>query len=403
MDLRSFSQRIGALGLTLILCVTAPNSVEPARAQDGPAIMNWRLSLPQQSTARNRPSTAYRARARPRLAPARYQDDSELGLNMPPLRVQTPLIADQAAPRIAIVGDSLAEALVLGVEGDVGTRTSYNLVHKTSSASGLVRDDYFHWPRTIVSMLQEHRDLAVLVIMVGLNDRQAIRIGEVSHEPLSEAWREEYKRRIDAILTSAREAKVPIIWVGMPIMRLPRLSADLAAISFLIRERVDIFGQTFVETADAFTDATGAFAASGPDVMGDIVRLRGADGIHFTPAGQRKLAFFVDRPLRRLALNRPSLSPLPVPAVAATPQPGLPIPPVAPELVLPSLTLREPVILIPARPAIGERRVLGEIQQSSQFLSAGRAEFADPTSRNLFDRGLSPDARPGRADDHGWR
>jgi hypothetical protein len=402
MNLRSALRTMLASSLFLVLYAFAPAAFGPAHAQDGPAIMNWRLALPQQQAApRQRSSTAYRARSRSNPVVERFQDDSELGLHMPPLRVQTPLLADVMAPRIAIVGDSLAEALVFGVEGDVGIRTSYNIVQKTSSASGLVREDYFHWPKTITGLLQEHRDLAGLVVMVGLNDRQAIRLGEVSHEPLSDAWREEYKKRIDAILTSAREAKVPVIWVGLPTMRLPRLSSDLAAISFMIRERVAVFGQTFVETADAFADANGAFTANGPDVMGDTVRLRGADGIHFTPAGQRKLAFFVDRPLRRLILDR--APPAPSPALAALPPTNLPTPPTPSEVVLPSLTLREPVISIPIRPAIGERRALGEIRQSGQIQGAGRPEFADPTSRNLFDRGLAPDARPGRADDHGWR
>lgn len=368
--------------------------------------MDWRASLPRAQPSRQSAPT-YRPRRRTD-AVVRYPDDSTLGLHMPALRVDVTIPPDPTAPKLAIIGDSLAEALAFGFDGDANIKAGYRWIERTRSASGLVRDDYFDWPKTLAGLLAEHTDLSAVIIMIGLNDRQGLRAGDITHEPLSDPWREEYRKRIDAILTLAREARVPLVWVGMPLMRAPKLSAELASINAMIRDRVSVFGQHFVETADAFADASGAFSATGPDVIGDNVRLRGPDGIHFTPAGQRKLAFFVDRPLRRIIGDRST------PAMASLPQP-INLPPAAgnPSITppvqipgtftAPSIVLRDTIQLGPVRAPIGERRALGEPRQAGSLLNAGAPAYGETANSNLFDRGLAPDARPGRADDHGWR
>ena len=369
----------------------------PALAEE--SVMNWRATLPQVRSRQDAP--AYRARRRSDVAP-RYPDDASLGLLMPALKLDVPIMADPNAPSIAILGDSLADALNSGFEGDPVLRSAYRLMHRTSSASGLVREDYFSWPKTISTLLAEQPGLSALVIMIGLNDRQNIRAGGQNLEPLSEPWREDYRKRVDAILTLARDAKVPVFWVGLPLMRSPKLSEDLMALNMLIRERVAIFGQTFVETVDAFADAAGAFSATGPDVIGDNVRLRGADGIHFSPAGQRKLAFFVDRALSRLPNERPAPAMATLPA--ATTLPAVPAPVRLPTGLGQGWNATPGgIILPPRRPAIGEVRSVLPVGQANSLVERPSPVYGDTTNRNLFDRGLVPAARPGRSDDHGWR
>lgn len=377
----------------------------PRQAMAEESVMNWRATLPQ---ARSRPEApTYRARRRIDAAP-RYQDDAALGLHMPALKLDVPIVADPNAPLIAILGDSLADALHFGFEGDSGLKSAYRLLHRTSSASGLVREDYFSWPKTIATLFAEHRDISALVLMVGLNDRQVIRAGEQTLEPLSEPWREDYRKRVDAILTLARDAKVPVFWVGLPLMRSPKLSDDLVALNTLIRERVAIFGQTYVDIVDAFADAAGGFSATGPDVIGDIVRLRGPDGIHFTPAGQRKLAFFVDRALSRLPNERPqpSVAALPLPSPSVAPQPSNPLPqPVRLPSTLGTNWNAAPggIVIAPMRPAVGEVRPVSPARQANTLAERPAPAYGDNVNRNLFDRGLAPAARPGRSDDYSWR
>jgi len=51
-------------------------------------------------------------------------------------------------------------------------------------------------------------------------------------------------------------------------------------------------GRRFISIWEGFVDDNGNFAFSGYDVNGSMARLRTADGISFTAAGQRKLAFY---------------------------------------------------------------------------------------------------------------
>lgn len=385
-------------GVCAAIGAAAPHS---ARAESEPGVQPWRvLTQPAPRAAPIRqPSQTYRARRRYDRA-VEYPDDWTLGLIMPPLAIPEASLAatpEEQRIRILVVGDSLADALVAGLAADPTLAGDLMVRHKTVSASGLVRDDFHDWAKVVPDLLAERQPLAALVVMLGLNDRQPIRAGGESFDPLSDAWREAYRKRVDAIIEQARAARVPLVWVGLPPMRAQKLSTELAQINAMIRDRVTSAGETFIETFDGFADEAGAFTATGPDVMGDNVRLRGPDGIHFSPSGQRKLAFFVERPLRRRLSERPGSIVPAQPAVATPSASGnpttisLPVPAAAPP---PAIKLRE---------AIGATRPIAPATTANALIGRAPEPLQDPVTRDLFDRGLAPEARPGRADDFRWR
>ncbi len=385
--------------LALLALLAAPLFHAPAQAQGEAAVMNWRLAAPVQRAA-PQPAQAYRARRRYDAPRARHPDDSSLGLVMPEITVAMPALPDASRIKIALVGDSLAEALSLGLEADPAVKAEWLIRQKTVSASGLVRDDYHDWPKALAALIAENPDLAGLVVMLGLNDRQVIRSGDAVLEPLTDPWREAYRKRVDTLIQIAQAARVPLVWVGMPVVRAPKLSADLASLNDMIRNRVTAGGETYVEIFDGFADQSGAFTTSGPDVIGDIVRLRGPDGIHFTPAGQRKLAFFVDRPLRkrigeRALESNAALASLPANLPTKSPAPGTEI----------SIPLPAPAALSIPRPRveIGEIRALSTTNTAKALVGRQATPIHDPATRDLFDRGLSPPPRSGRSDDYRWR
>jgi uncharacterized protein len=384
--------------LGLVLSLLAPSVL---LAEGDSSVMNWRATQPAAKVSPTKRPQTYRARRRydtPRLQKA---DDASLGLHLPDITVAPGATPEAERTKIAVIGDSLAEALVSGLEADPGIQADLVVRHKTVSASGLVRLDYHDWPKTISTLLTEQKDLAALIVMVGVNDRQIIREGEQNLEPLGEAWREAYRKRIDAVIQSAQTARLPLIWVGLPVMRAPKLSADIAKINEMIRERVMAAGETWVETYESFADDTGGFTVSGPDIIGDTVRLRGADGIHFTPAGERKLAFFVDKPLRRRLGDhlKPNtgMPPFSAPQTSTlTPQNPtgdftIPLP-------------RPATIELPkARPDIGEVQSLINANAATGLIGRQTQPPSDPATRSLFDRGISPAPRSGRSDDYRWK
>ena len=65
------------------------------------------------------------------------------------------------------------------------------------------------------------------------------------------------------------------------------------------REKAFINGAKFIETWNGFTDESGRYSAYGPDMTGQVKRLRADDGVLFTMRGYLKLAHYVEKELRR--------------------------------------------------------------------------------------------------------
>jgi hypothetical protein len=70
-------------------------------------------------------------------------------------------------------------------------------------------------------------------------------------------------------------------------------------INDILRERAYLNGARYIDAYASFIDEGGGYSDWGPDVTGKVKRLRGSDGVHFTEAGYRKLAHFVERELKR--------------------------------------------------------------------------------------------------------
>ncbi len=115
-------------------------------------------------------------------------------------------------------------------------------------------------------------------------------------------------------------------------------------------------GATYIDVWEAFADEAGQYSAIGPDINGQTVRLRAADGVHFTKAGARKLAHFVEPEIRRNldevqpnTAPTPNLANVPNPDNAGTPSnlpalPGSEAPPAPKPVAGPILPLTGPVL-----------------------------------------------------------
>ena len=81
-----------------------------------------------------------------------------------------------------------------------------------------------------------------------------------------------------------RERRVPLLWVGLPPMKNERVSADATAMNDIYRERIQKAGGVYVDIWEAFVDDANRYSPVGPDVDGQVTRLRANDGVHFTRA-----------------------------------------------------------------------------------------------------------------------
>lgn len=287
---------------------------------------------------------------------------------------------------VLVLGDAMADWLAYGLEDAFSEAGAFGVIRKHRTNSSLIRNEprEYDWVQGARDALAERAD--VVVMMIGLGDRHAIREraparpqqpakpndpvapaakqgdiadrpndpgaakpteGEapeqraapaaetaappertgpaVSHEFRSEKWVELYGKRIDDVIAVLKAKRVPVLWVGLPPIRGTRARAELSFLNEIYRSRAAKAGIVYVDVWEGFVDESGEFTNMGPDVMGQVRRLRSGDGVFFTKFGARKLAHFVDREINRLmSRDAPMALPIPDEQKQLVPTPGGP-------------------------------------------------------------------------------
>jgi hypothetical protein len=321
---------------------------------------------------------------------------------------------------VAVTGDTLGQILADGLDEAFEDTPQIGILHKGKESSGLVRKDYYDWSKAAGEIATGQQKLDVAVMMIGSNDRQALSEGGQTLEPLSPRWREAYAGRIDAIIQIFKEKKIPLIWVGLPVMKNERFSADMAEINGIYRARAAAAGIPFIDLWDKFADDQGKYSAFGPDVNGQTVKLRSDDGVHFTGAGARKVAHFVEGEIKRIYDARQQPAPAagaPPAAAVTTPSGDAAAPPLAPAQPAAPIVFHSPAGEPPPaapslpqdRPAIGPIQPLaGAPAPASDELARRDKAHGGPQAaasaeralaQHVFVEGGDQPPRPGRADD----
>ncbi len=240
-----------------------------------------------------------------------------------------PVAKLENARKVLVVGDFLAGNVGSELTTTFETAPGVAIVDRSDGSSGLVRDDHLDWTTALPKMLDEFQP-SLVVVMLGANDRQTMSVGDTKEKFRSEGFLKEYAARIEKLAGIVAAAKLPLLWVGLPAFQSPSMTADAVTLNAIYRSEMDKVGGEFVDVWDGFVDEDGKFIVTGSDINGQQVRLRGADGITFTKAGKQKLAFYVERLVRRQlgdavspdmvnldAGALPGLSPAPSPEDAA--------------------------------------------------------------------------------------
>lgn len=319
---------------------------------------------------------------------------------------------------VATMGDTFGILLANGLREGFADRPDVAILRKGKESSGLVREDFYDWPKAAREIAGGGEKINVAVIMIGSNDRQAIQQGGESFEPLSPRWRELYAARIDAVIAAFREKNIPVVWVGLPIMKNERFSADMAQLNDIFRARAAHGAAAYVDLWDALADEHGQYSAFGPDINGQIVKLRAADGVHFTEAGARSVAHFVETEIKKTYDAYRQQAPVSVAPPSAQPADIAARPEEAPAAAAPTqpLVFRSPVGGPSAAPTLPERPAIGPTQQLTAGGAASELARRSPSraadsgatpaqalARHVFIEGGDQRPRPNRADDYSWR
>jgi len=210
----------------------------------------------------------------------------------------------QATFHVEVIGDSLATLLVDGLTEAFASKPEIGIVNHAREASGLARNDYYDWGKFAVDNAVASDKPDIVVVMLGINDGQQLHDGAEVYDTLTDKWNERYAARVEALVAPYTAAHIPVAWVGLPPMRADRSNIQAAKFNEIYRQHAEKAGAKFIDVFDAFADQNGQYDAFGPNVDGQNVKLRASDGIHFTKAGSRKLAHFLEAEIKRVFEKR---------------------------------------------------------------------------------------------------
>jgi hypothetical protein len=201
--------------------------------------------------------------------------------------------------RILVIGDSHAEGMLLGLVEAFGTDPRLQLTRKHRAIASLLKADLDEELKALDADLARERPL-IAIVMLGIYDRIPFRPPAGRRSNIgSDDWKAEYGRRVDLVMKLLKRRNIAVYWAGLPPLRRPDANEDAKMMNEIFRERAYLNGQKFIDIYTGFADEEGDYTPTGPDLTGDMRTMRASDGIHFTPAGNRKLANFIEIELKR--------------------------------------------------------------------------------------------------------
>jgi uncharacterized protein len=356
---------------------------------------------------------------------------SEAAPELPTDVAQTlPEVADQTIAgagadgifRVLVFGDALAGGMGAGMSRMSEAQPDIEVVNRFNELSGLARPEFYDWATTLpkITMAKSY-DAAVL--MLGTNDRQAIRSGDGSFEFGSPEWRDAYAAQIDRLLDVLKSQGLRVYLVSLPPMAAPSFDADMQVISDIQRAHVQKSGGTFIDIRPFFVGSDGVYVERGPDSNGTIRKLREGDGISFMKQGNNRLGQVVLEAVLKAEAGAKPAAPVVAPEIAPVIAAAEPAVIQAPVVATLDTTLPAPEAAPQTGPLFGQQGSNGEdiafdasavvpvkprlsVAQQQKIVEpiAGLANLkivaAQGTSaERLFTTGEAGDAPPGRFDD----
>ncbi len=360
-----------------VLCITALGLVAhiaPASAQFG-FFDNFFDGGPRRPPPRYDPyeeqdrwQQRYERRRAPRVRAPRKEVSSS---TLKPVEVSK----DANAKKILVIGDDMATGLTDGLHDAFAKDSDAKIEAATVENASLIgKNEGGEIAKTLKDKITALNPSAI-VLLVGTHDIGSINGGGESFAFQSEGWRRAYQKNLDTIIAATHGHAAPVYWVGLPPSANKKTTSDIAFLNDIYREKAMSIGAKFIDVWEGFVDENSQYMVVGPDVNGNQRRLRLRDGFTMTPAGNRKLAFYVETKLRRdLAVTPENAQDTTIGSVA--PSSNSSDPAVINGFVGPVISLTTVVVK--------DNKLLGEKQDDV----TGTIPVAD--------------IKPGRADDFSW-
>lgn len=196
---------------------------------------------------------------------------------------------------VLMVGDSMMRQLGVAMEKELKISGIQPASAFSSLGSGLTRTDAFDWFGKIESLMQERKP-KVVVITIGTNDRQPIKVASGLMLPCgTPEWEKEYTRYVARIMDLLVKGDVEkIVWLLLPDMKdsVHQEYAQMVNAIFMREAATDARKEkiSLFDMRPILARKPGTYSAFVMSSSGQAITVRDPDGVHLSAMGAQRVA-----------------------------------------------------------------------------------------------------------------
>ncbi|MEB3768236.1 DUF459 domain-containing protein [Acinetobacter sp. MD2] len=197
--------------------------------------------------------------------------------------------------QVFFAGDSMMQGVAPYVQKFLQENYEINTVNLSKQSTGLSYPKFFDWPTTIKNTLKTNPNIKILVVFLGPNDPWDMPNpnGGKYLQFKSPEWEQEYRARISGIIQNAAQHHVSVMWVAPPNMRKPLLNEQMIYLNQIITDQVKK-DKGYAIDAREILETTNNIYNDYLSKDGNTIKMRSADGTHFSPEGQKRIAQVIE-------------------------------------------------------------------------------------------------------------
>ena len=192
---------------------------------------------------------------------------------------------------VFFAGDSMMQGVAPYVQKALLERFQIKTLNLSKQSTGLSYPKFFDWPKTIKETIASNPHIKVMVVFLGPNDPWDMPNPQGGQYLKFESpeWETVYRSRIADIIQTAQQHKVNVMWITPPNMKKPSLNQQMIYLNHVVADEVQKNKAFFIDSRPLLGDINNIYS----DYLiknGESIKMRSADGIHFSPEGQKVIA-----------------------------------------------------------------------------------------------------------------
>ena len=201
--------------------------------------------------------------------------------------------------QVFFAGDSLMQGVAPHVQKHLQEKFDIKTINLSKQSTGLSYPSFFDWPKTIQDAISENKQIKVLIVFLGANDPWDMPNpkGGSYLKFQSPEWETVYRSRISQIIQTAKENRISVMWLSPPNMKKDSLNQQMVYLNRVISDEVKKHQAFFIDSRPLLggkNDIYNEYVTKN----GNSIKMRSADGIHFSTDGQKLIAQVISSHLK---------------------------------------------------------------------------------------------------------